>query len=334
MFLQRAWFLQSAWLIVLRPLSLLFGVLSRHRRRRVSKYASGPDCPIVVVGNIAVGGSGKTPLLIALIEIAKNQGLRVGVVSRGYGGTAKAFPLSVDRHSLASEVGDEPLLIAQTTSVPVVIDPNRVAAAHYLATQFDVDLILSDDGLQHYAMKRDLEICVVDGNRGLGNQQLLPEGPLRERVERLNEVDWVVINGEGQFDYDSALHFSLVPDALYSLNDWKRHDTRPEVVGSKKVYAVAGIGDPSRFFDTLRSLGFDPIECPLDDHAVLSDDQWLKMQDYPILMTDKDAVKYRSKACRHAWSLSVKAHLDDASRETLATQLPKLVSMIGEKNGP
>lgn len=331
--IQRSWFQQSRWLCVLRPLSFLFGVLSKKRRIRLSKQSSGPDCPIVVVGNIAVGGSGKTPFLMALIEIATEQGLRVGVVSRGYGGVAKDYPIVVDQDSLASQVGDEPLMIAQKMSVPVVVDPDRVQAAHCLASQFDIDLIFSDDGLQHYAMKRDLEICVVDGHRGLGNQKLLPQGPLREGVERLNEVDLVVINGEGKFDYNPAVHFTLKPEALHSLEGYERQETTPDVVGSKKVYAVAGIGDPSRFFNTLRSLGFDPIECPLGDHATLSDDHWLSMHDYPIIMTDKDAVKYRSKSLRNAWSLSVQAYLDDSSRKRLSAILKELPYLIGDKDG-
>ncbi len=190
------------WILwpLLWPLSLLFGYLSKRRRLQ---YQSGEkssykaEVPIVVVGNITAGGNGKTPVVVWLVEELKSLGFKPGVVSRGYGGKAEAYPLLVDKETPAQQCGDEPSLIARRTGVPVAVDPVRANAVKALS-DFNLDVIITDDGLQHYALQRDIEIAVVDGKRRYGNQKLLPLGPLREGMERLRQVDFIIANGGDQ----------------------------------------------------------------------------------------------------------------------------------------
>jgi tetraacyldisaccharide 4'-kinase len=333
MSLERAWYQPAAWLTLLRPLSLLFGYLAKRRRMRLSAEAKGPRKPILIIGNIAVGGSGKTPLILALAEIAKSRGIKVGVISRGYGGQSKHYPLAVSPSCSADQVGDEPLLIARRAGVPVVVDPDRVSAANYLAENFPVDLILSDDGLQHYALKRSAEWIVVDAMRGLGNQKLLPEGPLREPVSRLNEAALVLLNGEGVFDYPGAIRFNLVPEQLVSLNTGDALPASFEVLGSSRVNAVAGIGDPNRFFNTLERLGFSLNRYPLKDHQKIDSGLLAQISNDPIIMTEKDAVKCGSEMPTNCWYLSVTAQFDAASATLLADTLLDLINDFGEQHG-
>lgn len=333
MSLERAWYQPAAWLTLLRPLSILFGHLAKRRRIRLESQAQGPRKPILIIGNIAVGGSGKTPLILALANIAKSRGIKVGVISRGYGGKSKQYPLAVTASSSAEQVGDEPLLIARRAGVPVVVDPDRVSAANYLAAHYPVDLILSDDGLQHYALKRSAEWIVVDAMRGLGNQKLLPEGPLREPICRLDEANMVLLNGEGAFDYPGAVKFNLVPDQLISLNTGDALPASLEVLGSSKVNAVAGIGDPNRFFKTLELLGFSLNRYPLKDHQKIDSALLSQISNDPLIMTEKDAVKCRSGLPTNSWYLSVTAQFDAASETLLADTLLDLINDFGEQHG-
>ncbi|MDX2349092.1 MAG: tetraacyldisaccharide 4'-kinase, partial [Porticoccus sp.] len=192
--LEQAWYRHNSWALLFLPFSWLFRGVAATRRYYHQKVAPSPslNVPVIVVGNITVGGTGKTPLLLALVAHFKQQGYRPGVISRGYGGNASEYPLRVTTESAAAEVGDEPLLLA--SACPVVVDPDRYRAAQFLLEQTDCDLILSDDGLQHYRLPRDIEIVVVDGGRGFGNGHCLPAGPLREPVSRLTQADFVLIN--------------------------------------------------------------------------------------------------------------------------------------------
>lgn len=260
--------------------------------------------PIIVVGNITVGGVGKTPLVIALVQQLQARGVRVGIVSRGYGATIQPFPHEVTQHDTACSVGDEPLLLHQKTHVPVVIAPKRAQAVDYLLNQHQVQVIISDDGLQHYRMGRAIEMAVIDGIRNLGNGLCLPAGPLREPPKRLKQVDFVVVNDPLKA---AAYSMMLQPGQLIRLIDGLPID--PAILSSKFA-AIAGIGHPERFFTTLRSLNisFNPYSFP--DHYRFEFND-LSLPERYIVMTEKDAVKCRSFATSNMYVLPVHAVVCD-----------------------
>lgn len=262
--------------------------------------------PVIIVGNISIGGTGKTPFTIWLIEQLREWGWRPGVISRGYGGHAAHYPLAVTVAADAAACGDEPLLIARRARCPVVVAPDRVAAAQMLLRDHDVDIIVSDDGLQHYRLARDLEICLVDGRRGLGNGALLPAGPLREQPSRLAEVQLIVVNGEG-WQHADALSMHLQPAPLRHLID-EREQSLASLCG-QRVHAVAGIGDPSRFFASLKTAGLEITLHAFADHHAFGSADFAFGDDAPIVMTEKDAVKCRAFADARMWALPVAAQL-------------------------
>jgi tetraacyldisaccharide 4'-kinase len=273
-----------------------------------------------VVGNITVGGSGKTPLVIRLCRILHEAGLAPGVISRGYGAQERGLRL-VSPASDPGVVGDEPLLIAQRAGVPVIVAPDRCAAARALIRK-GIRVVVSDDGLQHYRLPRNLEICVIDGSRGLGNGRLLPAGPLREPIGRLESVDHIVING----DADplppglAVTHMSLVGGLLRSLDGGQ--NWRLAQFGGCRVNAVAGIGNPGRFFDLLRHARIKVIEYAFPDHHAFQRSDFNGMsRDLPILMTEKDAVKCRNLGLENAWFLSVEAVLPAEWEEEFLRQV-------------
>lgn len=300
MTLNALWYGRHPLRWVLYPFSLLYcAVVALRRAYFVYIKQEHVSVPVIVVGNLTVGGVGKTPLVIAIAQHFTARGLRVGLVSRGYGAKIKNFPHEVRLDDTAVDVGDEPLLLAQKTRVPVVIAPKRMDAVNYLIEHHHVDLIISDDGLQHYKMGRSLEIVVIDGKRGLGNGLCLPAGPLREHPRRLKHVDIVVVNGE---DWPGAYRFDLVPGAVTQLltgdevlSDWAK---------SEHVAAVAGIGHPERFFDTLRGLGitYKPYVFP-DHHRFVAAD--LDLPERLCVMTEKDAVKCQAFADERMYVLPV-----------------------------
>lgn len=245
--------------------------------------------PVIVVGNISVGGVGKSPLVADIVKQLSAQGRRPGIVSRGYGGRSKKWPVLVRADSDPALVGDEPVMLAQQTSVPVVVSPNRPQAIKLLLDNHSVDVVVSDDGLQHYAMARDMEIVVMD-KRGVGNGLCLPAGPLREPKKRLNSVSQVVINGKD---------FMLSPQKIYRL------DGTLGALSPTRVHAVAAIGDPTRFFDTLIKLGFEVVPHPFADHHQFSPGDLSFNDDLPVVMTEKDAVKVRHFAQTDFWVLPV-----------------------------
>jgi len=343
MALTSAWYRNARWLKLLRPLSRLVEHEARKRfARRFETSGMNPlPVPVVVVGNISVGGTGKTPLTIALIERLRTEGWNPGVISRGYGAKPPGFPYSVTSKSSAREAGDEPCLIVQRTGVPLYIDPDRVAAARKLLLHHDCDVLISDDGLQHYALPRSIEIAVIDGARGLGNERCLPEGPLREPPERLLQVDLVIVNGEPSGATRQQLcnlgvrwyPMALEPGKLYPLaaGDPITTETWPY---ERQVDAIAGIGNPSRFFQTLRELDFDPIEHPLSDHARLSEDLLQFDSGLPLIMTEKDAVKCSQYTLENGWALRVEARLDEQMLQTLLTRLRSASAQLtGQNNG-
>jgi len=287
----------------LLPISLVFGALGSTRRLAFSRswkpsYHAGVTT--VVVGNINVGGSGKSPLIISLVKLLRRQGLTVGIISRGYGGAEIGKPQWVQPFSSPMAVGDEAVMLARRCECPVVVCVDRVAAAKLLLERQKVDVLLSDDGLQHYALRRDIEIAVVDARRELGNGWLMPAGPLREPAWRLQTVDFVVRNGE-------ASGFVLEPTGLQSLHSAQRVELA--AFRDKRVHAVAGIGNPARFFDSLRAKGIQVVEHAFSDHHKFTAEDLAFAMDLPILMTEKDAVKCAGLVLKDAWYVPVEALL-------------------------
>lgn len=303
------WYKEEPTLLgrLLYPLSLLFRTLIACRRL-IYRLLPKQTFPlrIIVVGNITVGGTGKTPMVIYLVELLKQRGYRPGVVSRGHGGSAKeATIVTVDGD--ADVVGDEPLLIAKRTYAPVVVAKKRVQAVRKLLNDFDCNVVISDDGLQHYAMSRDVEIVMMDGKRRLGNMHCLPAGPLRESVERLKSVDAIVVT-EGEAFNDEFL-MALEPNtSLVSLHD--RSAILPiDRLKGQSVHAVAGIANPQRFFDTLEKLGISFEKHVFPDHYQYSKKDLMFADNQLIIMTEKDAVKCHSFDVQQAYYLPVKARL-------------------------
>ena len=306
--LTAAWYQGHPALTLLRPLEWLYRRVVQGKRRA---FLAGEGdiyrapVPVVVVGNVTVGGTGKTPMILWLIEHCRARGLRVGVVSRGYGATPPQLPWRVRAEHAADQAGDEPLLIVQRTGVPLVIDPPRARAVPALLAQETLDLILCDDGLQHYRLARDLELVLVDAARGLGNGRCLPAGPLREPAERLAEVDAVLCNGAVEDDAQGYA-LQLRPTALVNLCSGERAALGHFPPG-QRVHAVAGIGNPQRFFNTLEALNWRPIAHPFADHASFSPEALQFSPALPLLMTEKDAVKCRAFAAADWWYLAVEA---------------------------
>lgn len=321
-----AWYDGHWALTFLRPLEWLYRRVVLRKRERFLKGLTSSfraPVPVLIVGNLTVGGTGKTPLILYLIEYCRAHGLSVGVVSRGYGASPPAFPWHVSADQSAVTSGDEPLLIVQRSGVPLVIDPDRPRAIRALLDSHAVDLILCDDGLQHYQLARDLEIVLIDAARGLGNGRCLPAGPLREPVRRLAEVDAIVYNGR-QTDSEDGYGLVLQPTALVNLHSGERCPLTHFPPG-QRLHAVAGIGNPARFFHTLQALNWQPIPHVFADHAVFDAGQLHFSPELPLIMTEKDAVKCRSFAGPDWWYLSVDAEPSPGFECWLQKQLAALL---------
>lgn len=316
------WYSKSAVVLLLLPLSWIYCGLSSVRRwlyrLEILKSSSVP-VPVVVVGNIMVGGTGKTPLLIELCDLLESNGLKPGVISRGYKGEF-CGEMILTEDSTPEEVGDEPFIIFKRTRCPVSVGKNRVAAARLLLDKHKCDVILSDDGLQHYKMKRDCEVAIVDTNRMHGNGYCLPAGPLREPVKRLRSVDLVVYHGDAGQDYSFSLEFSsavnLLTGEIRSIEKFK----------DKKVHAIAGIGHPSRFFDQLRYNGLNVIEHPFQDHHIFKESDLDFNDKNIILMTEKDAVKCSFYNNNNAWYIPVSARLSKNLASRFIDDIKRLVN--------
>ncbi len=341
--LEAAWYRPAWWIVLLLPLSWLFRFIAASRRAYYRLLPPAKNAvPVIVVGNISVGGTGKTPLILTLAQRLEQTGLRVGIVSRGYGATTHPpYPLVVDDQTPANVCGDEPFMLCRRLRCPVVVDPKRRRAVATLVEQQSCDVIISDDGLQHYAMARDIELVVIDGKRGFGNGHCLPAGPLREPISRLDTVDVVVVNGE-----DSGLPSSvrqrdlqamtLEPEQFVAVSgDNGSKENKTQAIedllaehGAEPVHAVAGIGNPQRFFDSLRLLGFDVIEHRFADHHAYTVADLDFADDYPVLMTEKDAVKCETFAQGsmkgRMWYLQVQAVCGEAVIERIVERLQTL----------
>lgn len=324
--IERIWSGRSPLWLLLWPFSLLYGLVSaliRLSYQRGWRQSWRAPRPVVIVGNLTAGGNGKTPVVIWLVEALQRRGLRPGVVSRGYGGKAEHYPLLVDAFTPAQQAGDEPVLIAQRTGVPVAVAPRRRDAVEALVAQHPVDLIITDDGLQHYALQRDIEIVVIDGIRRFGNGWWLPAGPMRERAGRLASVNGIIVNGGVASEGEIAM--SLRPAQAVNM----RTGERCALAELTHVVAVAGIGHPARFFSTLKQQGLTPeAEIAFADHHAYSEAelQALTTDEQKLLMTEKDAVKCRAFSRENWWYLPVDAELQGAALEPLLSQIVRLCS--------
>jgi tetraacyldisaccharide 4'-kinase len=302
------WYSRSLWLVLLTPLSLLYRMVVWLRRlayragilssQRMSKT-------VIVVGNLTVGGTGKTPLVAWLAGHLKQKGLQPCIVARGYGGKARSWPQQVRPDSDPAMVGDEAVMLAKITGCPVTVGPDRVDAARQLLEHTECNVIISDDGLQHYALQRDIEIAVIDGVRRFGTGFLLPAGPLREPLRRLQEVDLIVINGlAGSDEYPMRM---LAGDAQL-LGDPQQRRALGEFRG-QSVHAVAGIGNPERFFQALQQYGMRIEAHAFPDHHRFQSGDIRFGDGRPVFMTEKDAIKCREFAGGNEWVVPVRAEM-------------------------
>jgi len=316
--LQRRWYGDGTPPLWTRPLEALYGLAVR---RRAERFRADPasvvrlPVPVVVVGNITIGGTGKTPLIVALAKAMAQRGFRPGIVSRGYGGSERG-PYLLTGDDDPSKVGDEPSLIRQS-GVPVAIGRERPEAARLLVDA-GCDLVLADDGLQHHRLGRDVEICVIDGERRLGNGHLLPAGPLREPASRLATVDFIVVNGgvprggEIVMQLEGGVAVNMADDSLTApLADF----------AGRPAHAVAGIGNPARFFASLAAQGIAVHGHPFADHHAFTRDDFTFADGCPVLMTDKDAVKCRAFARPNWWRVPVRAILPEPFYDAVAARI-------------
>ena len=304
-FVVDSWYKKSLWLYLLYPFSFIFSYLTSRRRRKYiknKKISYKADIPIVVVGNLTIGGTGKTPLVKYIANELADRGYKPGIVSRGYGGKFKET-LQVTNETSVNETGDEAQILSKL-NFPFYIDKNRVRAIKKLIKDHDCDVVISDDGLQHYKMGRHIEIAVIDGKRRFGNNLTFPAGPLRESKNRLNSVDFIVNNSgpteEGEFlmNISPTKFVHLKSGKSYSVDKWPMH---------KQIHAVAGLGNPGRFFDLLDKLGFDSIRHPFPDHHNFSSSDIFYLDHLPIVMTEKDASKCKDFDNNKIWYLTIDA---------------------------
>jgi tetraacyldisaccharide 4'-kinase len=319
------WQGRSPATLLLLPLSWLFGLAVKLRRWY---WKSGPGrprqlpVPVIVVGNITAGGTGKTPVVDWLANVCRTAGFVPGIVSRGYGGRARSVPHLVQPGDDPLEVGDEPLLLRRRTGVPVCICPDRVAAGERLLAE-GVDLVIADDGLQHYRLARDMEIAVVDGERRFGNGLLLPAGPLREPPGRLAEVDAVLRNGGKDDGHGTVFHVRI--DCAMALDGGERRSL--ESFRGQRVRALAGIGNPRRFYAQLAAAGMEVIPVPVADHRSVSLVELFEHADTPVFMTEKDAVKYQPLTGCAVWTVPMEIDMPAEFREFVLARLARLAGL-------
>jgi tetraacyldisaccharide 4'-kinase len=324
-FVNEIWYGRNFWQYLLVPFACFYGAVVRARKMA---YESGvlnvfrARVPVLVVGNVSVGGTGKTPLTIWLASKLTDFGFKPGIVCGGYHGRAKSWPQQVRADSDNYVVGDEAIILAANTSVPVVAGPDRGQSVKALLEKHDVDIVLCDDGMQHYALARDIEIAVINGVRRLGNGKLLPAGPLRESGKRLAEVDMIVCNGipaRGEF----AMKYKA--DELRKVGDTELTFPVKEF-GEKHIHAVAGIGNPESFFSLLESLGFLLDRHVFPDHHSFEEEDIEFGDNKPILMTEKDAVKCTRLKNENMWYLPLNIELSSAFEDRLKSILKGLLS--------
>ncbi len=305
--IERIWQKRGVTNALLLPFSWAFTLIAVLRRKLLTalvQYHS--PVPVIVVGNLSVGGSGKTPCLISICNYLSKQGLKPGIISRGYGGLEQSTPMFVNKDSLCTHSGDEPLMIARRTNSPVVVSTDRVAAIKFLLEHHQCDVILSDDGLQHYAMHRDIEVVVCQSPRSLGNGLCMPAGPLREPLSRLQQVDFVL----GDIDIPAVKHDARVSFvSLVHLQSGQRYPF--DYLADKEVVAIAGIAHPERFFLMLSRQGINHTQNVFPDHHVFDVNDVKGLEDSVIVMTEKDAVKCENLALDKAFYVSIELVIDE-----------------------
>lgn len=322
---------------LLLPWSILFLTIVVMRRwcyRFGLKKSTVFNVPVIIIGNIVVGGTGKTPLVIYLAQLMKQQGYHPGIVSHGYGVKKIIEPIEVLSHNNPAKVGDEPVLITKRADCPMVISVDRVAAVQHLLEIYHCDVVLSDDGMQHYALARDIEIVVVDGARRFGNKLCLPAGPLREPLNRLNKVDWIVCNGKllskSSRYFDQSVLMQLSPKNIVSVREPDKHFDI-DYFKDFKVHAVAGIGNPKRFFDELREMGLEIIEHPFSDHYRFTRKDIDFGPKSAVIMTEKDAVKCYEFVDDRYFFVPVAASLPEEFDRDFLDKVTKIKMKKGEK---
>ena len=338
--LQNSWQQPNLLTVLLWPLSLLYrlGFLLKKGAYRLGVCrAYRAPVPLIVVGNITVGGTGKTPLVVHLVEQLRLLGYTPGVISRGYGGQSDTYPLWVTQDTPAEVAGDEPVLIQRRCNVPLVVGPDRRADIELLLKSGSVDIIVSDDGLQHFAMGRDIEICVVDASRPQSNQHLLPAGPYREPLSRLQSVDMLVTHRKPGWS-DDAQQGTDNQDTETIVMSLQASDPLPLIQSeqqaldtSQGLHAVAGIGNPQRFFHSCREQGWQIVEHAFEDHHRYSASDLLFGDSLPVIMTEKDAVKCKKIATEAHWYLPVSAKMSASFNRKLALLLERLATPNAEQ---
>ncbi|MDO7596610.1 MAG: tetraacyldisaccharide 4'-kinase [Pseudomonadota bacterium] len=320
-----SWYQRQPVRWLLWPLSLIYQAVLKLRRELfrldILKQRFLP-VPVIIVGNITIGGTGKTPFVIWLAKQLQQAGYRPGIISRGYGGKAEYYPQKVMSDSDPSIVGDEPIIISRHTLCPMVVAPDRLAAGMMLLRDYDCNIIIADDGLQHYALGRDIEIVIIDGQRQFGNQLCLPAGPLREPLSRLQNVDFIIENhGSGSANYTMTL------SQLHAINlaDPTKILALTTFTG-KSVHAIAGIGNPQRFFDQLSSHGLLVISHAFDDHHRFQTNDLDFNDNKPILMTEKDAVKCQKFANSNTWYIPIEASISGKLDQHILQKLAGITS--------
>jgi tetraacyldisaccharide 4'-kinase len=326
-----SWYQKKFFTYGLLPFSFIYKIivvlrkkLYDHGFKKITRF----PVPIIVVGNIGVGGTGKTPLVAYLATWLRDRGIRPGIVSRGYGGKLKNGSRIVRKDSDPREVGDEPVMLASQTDCPMVVAKDRVLAVKKLLTEFACDVVISDDGLQHYSLGRDIEIAVVDSNSRFGNGYYLPAGPLREQVTRLAKVDLVIVNGRGQ---DEEMTFDLIPKEIYYISEPSQKITL-EVLKKRVVHAVAGIGRPEKFFSLLRKLGLQIIPHEFPDHYFYQKKDIDFGEDAWVIMTEKDAVKCQMLVDERHFCLRVGASVDERFMQSFVRVLQAKCKMSLSEN--
>ncbi len=334
--INQAWYQHKKWILFFYPLELLFFTI---QKTRYFFYKMGwlkswrAQVPVIIVGNILVGGTGKTPLVIALIKLLQSAGFNPGIITRGYGGSLKGFPVLVSKESTAREVGDEAILLFRNTLVPVVVDRDRRRSAKKIM-QLGCDIIVSDDGLQHYALQRDIEIAVFDAQRKAGNEHLLPVGPLREKLKRLNSVDYIFINGQKNANLQhfnflqpwkrKCFQLAIVPLTLVEITSKKTRNIH-SLMG-QKIHALVAIGNPHKFFQTLHLLGAEVLPHVFDDHHYFSVKD-IPKDKLPIIVTEKDAVKIETLSLSGIEYLKISVDLP----KTFKTQFLHKINQLNQR---
>ncbi len=326
--LEHVWYSDSRGRFLLIPLSAFYCAANAYQRqtqlKALSQNPPNIKVPIIVVGNITVGGTGKTPVTVHIVNLLKRSGYKPAVITRGYGGKAQTWPQKVTPDSDAEMVGDEAVLMATSTGVAVYAGANRLESIQQLLAETECDVIVSDDGLQHYKMPRDIQIAVIDGERGFGNGYCIPAGPLREKINRLDECHLLVLNGQAKTENERLKRAQLMSLSGDNLINLATAEERPlKDLSGKTVQAVTGIGNPKRFYSTLENTGLIVKQHSFPDHFAFSKNDLSFENDSTVIMTEKDAVKCKGLigAQSNYWYLPVSAVLPKDFDDKLLTLL-------------